>query len=294
MTTTRDYYEILGISRNATQQEIKSAYRRLALQWHPDRNKSAEAEKRFKEINEAYEVLSDPKKRQAYDQFGHAAFSQAGSGFSGQGVPFTGFGGFKQGPFRVRFTRFGGDGGFDFGDFDFSDPFEIFEQFFGAASPFGRYSRQEHVSLDITFDEAYHGTEKEIVVGGKKRRVKVPPGVDDGSRIKFSDFFVTVNVIPDKRFHRQGDDLFVDTKIPLVTAVKGGEIKVPTPEGDVKVRVRPGLQPGSMLRLSGRGMPRLHGGGKGDLYIQMNIEIPAYSKLTKEQKKALEKLQNER
>lgn len=287
MATNRDYYEILGVSKNATQQEIKSAYRRLALQWHPDRNKSPEAEKRFKEINEAYEVLSDPKKRQAYDQFGHAAFGKGGAGFG----PF-GFDEFQQGPFRVRFTSFGGNGGFPFEGFDFSDPFEIFEQFFGTASPFGRYARQPHISLDIDFMEAYRGTEKEVVVNGQKRKVKIPPGVDDGSRIKFSDFFVTINVKPHPIFQRgDDDDIFVEVEVPLLTAIKGGEVEVSTPEGPVKVRVKSGMQPGAMLRLSGRGMPRLHGRGQGDLYVRFNIKIPDYKSLTKEQQEALNKLE---
>lgn len=292
MTTTRDYYEILGIPRNVSDKELKSAYRKLALEWHPDRNKSTEAEKKFKEINEAYEVLSNPQKRQAYDQFGHAAFGQ-GAGFSAGGGPSFGWedlfrqAGGQSGPFRVKFNY--GNGGM--GGFDFSDPFEIFEQFFGTASPFGRASRIPHVSISVDFMEAYKGVEKEVRVNGEKRKVRIPPGVDDGSRIQFSDFFVTVDVKPHPLFQRDGDDLYAQVEISLLLAIQGGDIKIPTPEGDVKVKVKPGTQPGSMVRLSGLGMFRLHGRGKGDLYIRLLIKIPAGKNLSKEQKELLQRLE---
>jgi DnaJ-class molecular chaperone len=286
MATNRDYYEILGVPRNATEREIKSAYRRLALQWHPDRNKSPEAEKKFKEINEAYEVLSDPKKRQKYDQFGHAAFSAAG-GFGGQENPFAGFeGGWtQQGPFRVRFSY----GGSPFSDFDFSDPFSIFEEFFGG-SPFGTRQQRPHVSVDIDFLEAYRGCEKNVVVGGKVRKVKIPAGVDNGSRIRFSDFFVTVNVRPHPVFQREGDDIFIDVEVPLYVAIRGGEVTIPTPEGETSIRLRSGTQSGSVIQLAGYGMPRLNAAGRGNLYIRIHVQIPDYSKLSRQQKEAIEKL----
>lgn len=285
MATNRDYYEILGVSKGASEREIKSAYRKLALQWHPDRNRSQEAEKKFKEINEAYEVLSDPKKKQAYDQFGHAAFNQ-GFGSQGAGSPFGGFqGGWtQQGPFNVRFSWGGGD------TFDFSDPFSIFEEFFGG-SPFGARSRQIHMSLDIDLMEAYSGCEKEIVVSGRKRKVKIPPGVEDGSRIRFTDFFIVVNVRPHPIFQREGADIYISVQIPLWIAIKGGEVKIPTLNGETGIRIRPGTQSGTILRLSGKGMPHLNTGRRGDFYIKLNIEIPEYSKLTREQKEAIEKLQ---
>lgn len=291
MATTRDFYEILGVSKEASEKEIKSAYRKLALQWHPDRNKSAEAERKFKEINEAYEVLSDPKKKATYDQFGHAAFSQGGQA-SGFGDFPGGFGQtYRQGPFTYTYRTHGGDGS-PFGDFDFSDPFEIFEQFFGSASPFGRASRIPHYSLTVDFMEAYKGVEKEVVIGGRRRIVKIPPGVDDGSRIRFSDFFVTIDVKPHKIFQRNGDDLYIDVEIPLYLAITGGEIKVPTPEGEIKVKVHSGTQSGAMLRLSGRGMSHLHGRGKGDFYIRMYVKVPSAKNLSREQKGALENLDN--
>lgn len=275
MATNRDYYEILGVSKDASSTDIKKAYRKLALQWHPDRNKSVEAEKKFKEINEAYEVLSDSKKKQAYDQFGQAAFSQ---GFGSQA---GGWG--QQGPFNVRFSWGGGD------TFDFSDPFSIFEEFFGGASPFGQTQRRQHVAIDIDFMEAYLGCEKEIVVSGRKRMVRIPPGVDDGSRIRFTDLFVVVSVRPHPIFQREGDDVYVNAQIPLWIAVKGGEVNIPTLDGDTKVRIRPGTHPGTMLRLTGCGMPRLNRGGHGDFYIKLDVGIPEYNKLTREQKEAIDK-----
>lgn len=305
MATTRDFYEILGVSKGASEKEIKSAYRKLALEWHPDRNKSPEAEKKFKEINEAYEVLSDPKKKATYDQFGHHAFAQGFGGQGAAGSPFGGFpGGFgqtyRQGPFTYTYKTYGGDGS-PFGDFsgragpgldwDFSDPFEIFEQFFGGASPFGRASRMPHYSLTVDFMEAYRGVEKEVIIGGRRRTVKIPPGVDDGSRIRFSDFFITIDVRPHRLFKRQDDDLYIDIELPLVAAITGGEIEVPTPEGDVKVKVRTGTQPGTMIRLSGRGMSRLHTRGKGDFYIRFHVSIPEVKNISREQKRVLEELE---
>lgn len=287
MATNKDYYEILGVSKNATDKELKSAYRKLALEWHPDKNKSAEAEKKFKEINEAYEVLSNPQKRQTYDQFGHAAFQQGGGGAS----PFSGFGGdwAQHGPFRVRYQQWGNSQS-PFGDFGFSDPFEIFEQFFGGASPFSQ-TRTPHYQITISLEEAFGGTEKDVVIEGKRRKIKIPAGVDDGSRIQFSDFFVVVGIRPHKLFQRDGDDLVAEIEIPLLTAVSGGIMEIPTVDGREKIRIKPGTQPGTNLRLSGRGMPRLHGRGRGDYYIRLQINIPAYKDLTREQKESLEKLQ---
>jgi len=282
MASQRDFYEVLGVPKGASDREIKAAYRKLALDWHPDRNKTAEAEKKFKEINEAYEVLRDPKKKQAYDQFGHAAFSQGGQGAQGP------FGGFGQGPFTYTYTSRGGQSPFE--GFDFSDPFEIFEQFFGGASPFGRASRMPHASISIDFKEALEGTEREVSFDGKKRKIKIPPGVDDGSRIRFSDFYATINVRPSKTFQRDGTDLYVDVQVPLFVAVTGGLIEVPTPEEDEQIRIKPGTQHETILRLSGRGMPRLNSRGRGDLYIRLHVEMPNYKDLTSQQRQVLEEL----
>ena len=196
MSTKRDYYEILGVTKSVTDKELKSAYRKMALKWHPDKNpdKKAEAEAKFKEINEAYQVLSDSKKRQAYDQFGHAAFDPA-SGMGGMGGnPFGG--GFGQGPFTYTYTS---NGQSPFGNADFGDPFEIFEQFFGGG--FGRAAqRRPRYSLQIEFMEAVNGVEKEVEIEGKKHTIKVPAGANDGTRIRFSGFDVTIDVKTHERF----------------------------------------------------------------------------------------------
>lgn len=278
MPTKRDYYDVLGVSGNASAAELKKAYRKQALVWHPDRNKSSEAEQKFKEINEAYEILSDSEKRAAYDQYGHAAFAPGG-----------GFGG--QGPFTYTYTTYGGGAPegveFDFGGF--SDPFEIFEQFFGGASPFGRQSRIPRYGMTLTFMEAAKGCEKEVVVEGRRRVIKVPAGVDDGSRVRFGDFDVTIDVRPDKIFKRDGADVFINQEIPLTLAILGGTIEVPTVDGDLKLRIRPGTQPDTMVRLRGRGIKRLHGYGSGDQYVRLKIKIP--DRLSRRQKEILEEFE---
>lgn len=287
MAAKSDYYDILGVSKDASQEEIKKAYKKQAVEWHPDKheddNKEA-AEKRFKEINEAYQVLSDPEKRSAYDQFGHQAFGPGAAGRAGQG-PF-GQGGGRQGPFTYTYTT---QGGSPYQGFDFQDPFEIFETFFGGGSPFGRAQRIPRYSVTIDFMEAIKGVEKEVEIEGKKRKIKIPPGVGEGSRIRFEDFILSINVRPHEVFERDGDDIFVTVKIPYSKAAFGGEVKVPTLEGDVKLKVRKGTQSGTMMRLSGKGAPRLRGRGKGDHYVKFIVDVP--ENLTKEQKKLIEEME---
>jgi molecular chaperone DnaJ len=288
MPTKRDYYDILSVSRNASKEEIKKAYRKLALEHHPDRNKSAGANEKFKEINEAYEILSDPKKKATYDQFGHAAFGPGtGPGGFSQGFPGGGFTRtYKQGPFTYTYTTYGGGGGPDFGGF--SDPFEIFEQFFGGASPFSQRSRIPRYGLTLSFMEAAKGCEKEVVIEDKNRKIKIPAGVDDGSRVRFGNFYVTIDVKPDKTFRREGTDIFVNHQIPLVMAILGGTTEIPTIDGEVKLKIRAGTQPGTMVRLRGRGIKRLRGYGKGDQYVRFQVKIPR--KLNKKQKEVLKNL----
>jgi len=294
MATKRDYYDILGVSRNASKEEIKKAYRKLALDWHPDRNKSRDASEKFKEINEAYEVLSDSKKKATYDQFGHAAFGPGAGpgGFGAYGFP----GGFtrtyQKGPFTYTYTTYstGGPGiEFDFGGF--SDPFEIFEQFFGMVSPSARTRRIPRYGIILSFMEAAKGCEREIVIDGKKRKIKIPAGVDDGSRIRFGDFYITIDVKPDETFQRDGPDVFVNHQIPLTMAISSGTTEVPTIDGDVKLKIRPGTQPGTMIRLRSRGIKKLRGFGRGDQYVRLQVKIP--EKLTREQKEVLKKLEKE-
>lgn len=284
MATKRDYYDVLGVNKSASESEIKSAYRKKALEWHPDRNKSPEAEAKFKEINEAYQVLSDSKKKQAYDQFGHSAFS--GTGGAG-GNPFGG--GFQQqGPFRYYYSTSGGAN--PFGDFGgFSDPFEIFEQFFGGAGFGRRGPTKPHYSLRIPFMTAIKGGSETVNINGKRHTIKIPPGADTGTHLRFGEFDVTFEVETDKRFKREGADIYVDQRIPFTLAILGGEIEVPTLEGKIKIKIRPGTQPGTMVRLAGQGAPKLHSfsaSAKGDLYIRLIIEIP--TKLNRRQKQLIE------
>jgi len=288
MATKRDYYDILGVEKTAGKEEVTAAYKKKALEWHPDRNKSSEATERFKEINEAYEVLNDSEKRAAYDQFGHSAFSAQGGPAYGweQGGGQT----YQQGPFSYTYTSGQGGENFSFGgDFGgFSDPFEIFEQFFGGGSFSRSRQRRAHYSLEISFLEAVKGTAKKVVIDGKEKTIKIPPGVDTGSRIRFTDFDLSIEVKPDKNFRREGDDLFTSFPVSFAKAGLGGVIEVPTIEEKVKLRVQPGTQPGTMIRLRGKGVSRLSDHGRGDLYVRLNIVVP--TRLSREERELLEKL----
>lgn len=287
MVTTRDYYEILGVSKNATETELKQAYRKQALEWHPDRHKNDKktAEEKFKEINEAYQVLSDPQKKAAYDQYGHAAFQQGG--FGGAQGPFSGGGTYRQGPFSYTYTTGGGQG-FDFSDFGFSDPFEIFEQFFGG-SPFGRRQARKPVySLNIDFMEAVHGVQKDVEIEGKRKSIKIPAGVDDRTRIRFDDFDVVVSVHPHKNFRRDGNDIYIDVPLSFADAALGTVIEVPTIDEPVKLRIKPGIQPGTLMRLSGKGVTNVHGRGRGDQYVRLIITVPTH--LNRSQRELFEEL----
>lgn len=301
MPTTRDYYDILGVAKKATLKEIKSAYRKLALQYHPDRNKAPDAEAKFKEINEAYQVLSDDKKRSTYDQFGHSAFTQGGfnnaggGSSSGAGNPFAGFGGFQSGPFTWSYTtrtgqNAGGQQGANpFGNFDFSDPFDIFEQFFGGGFSGGGFKRRPNYSLTIDFMDAIKGGTKEVEIEGKKQKIKIPPGANDGTRLRFDNFDISFDVRPHPKFKRDGYDLFIDQPLPLTTLILGGQIEVPTIDNTLKMKVRPSTAPNTLVRLRGEGVPHLRGTGKGDLYVRLTLKMP--EKITWEQKKLLKQLQ---
>lgn len=291
MAAKSDYYDILGVNKNASADEIKKAYRKQALEWHPDRHKEDKeaAEKKFKEINEAYQVLSDPQKKAAFDQYGHAAFTPGGGNPFAGGNPFGGMGG-QTGPFTYTYTT-GGDGTNPFANADFGDPFDIFEAFFGGGNPFGRQTRTRQVprySMTIDFDEAVHGISKEVTVEGKKRKIKIPAGIYEGARINFGDFTLSVNIKPDKLFERQDDDIYVNVGIPYSLAIMGGEIKVPTIDGEVKIRIRPGTAGGTMMRLKDHGVAHLHGRGKGDEYIRLNVMVP--EKLNRDQKNLINDL----
>lgn len=283
MADTRDYYEILGIAKTATANEIKSAYRKLALQYHPDRNKTKEGEEKFKEVTKAYEVLSDTKKRETYDQFGAAAFEQGQGPFGGAQGPFAGGAqGGRYGPFTYTYST---DGGGD-GAGGFSDPFEIFEQFFGGASPFGRQARRPAYSLTVEFMEAVKGATKKVSLDGKTQTIKIPAGVDDGSRIRFGEYDVVISVRSDPKFRREGMDIVVEKEISFVDAILGDEVMVDTIDGLLKIRIPQGTQPNTVIRLRGRGVVSLRGAARGDQYVQVKITLPKH--VTGEQKKLLE------
>lgn len=345
----RDYYEVLEVEKNASEAELKKAFRRLARQYHPDVNPGdKEAEAKFKEINEAYEVLSDPQKKAQYDQFGHAAF--------GNGAGEGGFGGFGQ----------------DFGGFG-----DIFDMFFGGGG--GGQRRRGPTkgadlkyNLEMSFEEAVFGLEKDISVhktescekchgtgaapgtsaikcakcqgtgqlqftqstpfgrfvqstvcdacrgsgeiieepcstcGGRgvvrksvKIHIKVPGGVDTGSRLRVTgegepgerggppgDLYVFIRVRPHKIFKREGNDIITEVKISFPRAALGDEIEVPAIDGKVKLKIPEGTQSGTFFRLKGKGVPDVHGYGKGDQHVKVIIETPA--KLTEEQKRLLQ------
>ncbi len=282
-----DYYDLLGVSKHAGSDEIKAAYRKQALKWHPDRNKTPEANEKFKEINKAYEVLSDPKKKQLYDQYGAEAFEKGGMGGASYG---------RQGPFTYTYTGgFGGEGspfeGFDFGGF--SDPFEIFEEFFGFRSPFGgkRGARRQAYQINLSFNEAVFGTDKTVEISGQKKTIKIPAGVDSGNRIRFADFDILVAVSPDPQYKREGQDIYFEQVIDYPTAVLGGILQVKTLRGEVGLKIRPGTQDGSMVRLRGEGVVYPNSSRKGDFYVIYRIKVP--SRVSRRTKKLLEELKEE-
>lgn len=297
MTTKRDYYEILGVPKSASDAEIKSAYRKLARQHHPDVDKTEGAAEKFKEVSEAYQVLSDTEKKKAYDQFGHAPFQPGGGFGAGAGGPFGGF----------RTYSYSTDGGgspnieFDFGGF--SDPFDLFEQIFGGgfAEAFSQgFRRRQVYQMDLTFEEAVHGTTKDVRIErvegnqGEKRvpqelRIKVPPGIDNGTRMRFSDVDIVFRVGRHSEFHREGADIFSEITLTIPQLVLGDTVDVKSIEGPVKLKVPPGTESGALIRIKGYGVKPLKG-NKGDHYVRIKLEVP--KKLSSEEKNLYEKLIN--
>ncbi len=225
------------------------------------------------------------KKKSAYDQFGHAAFDPSSGGFGGH--TYTQ----QNGPFNYTYTSSGsnpfGNADFDFGGF--SNPFDIFEQFFGTGGGSRRTSqRLQTYRVEISFLEAVKGVEKEVEIDGKRKKIKIPAGVDDGQRIRFNDFILYIDVKPDKVFKRDGNDVFININISFTQAALGTDLEVPTLDGSLKVRVKAGTQPNTLIRLRGKGIRDVNGYGQGDFYIRLLVEVPSH--LTSHQKQLLKEL----
>jgi curved DNA-binding protein len=296
----KDYYAILGVPKTATQAEIKKAYRKLARELHPDTNKDPDAEKRFKDANEAQAVLTDPEKRKQYDELGAnwQAYQQAGFG-SGGATDWAGFGGAPGGT-RWQYRTASADEMGGFSDF--------FRQFFGGGAaggggPFGggaggfeyvdisdlagggtraraRAIPLAQANAEVTLAEVATGAERMVNVNGRRLHVKIPAGVSDGSKVKLSgavdggDLVINVRVKPDPRFERHGADLHVELPLTLAEALLGAEVPVPTPTRSVKLRIRPNTQNGQEIRVKGRGLPKRGSSQKGDLVVTTRIVLP--------------------
>lgn len=293
----KDYYKILGVDKSASEKDIKKAYRALARQYHPDMNPgNKQAEERFKDINEAYEVLSDPAKREKYNSLGTdwSRWQQMGGNPGNfdwsqwtSGGPSSG--GARGATFEDLSDLFGGGGGGGI----FSD---FFSQVFGGATRGGRnpnyrfqtrpQPRQDYQQeVEISLYEAYHGATRTLAQDGRK--VKIPAGVKTGSQVRIAggvadrgtgasgDLYLLIRVQPDPRFERKEDDLYTTIKVDLYDALLGGEVTVPTLSGDVRLKIKPGTQNGQTIRLRGKGMPVLrHKGEYGDLYAQVDVQLP--------------------
>ncbi|WP_400192931.1 DnaJ C-terminal domain-containing protein [Hymenobacter sp. B81] len=276
----KDYYQVLGVDKKASKDQIKKAYRKLARQYHPDVNPNdAEAERKFKEVNEAHEVLSDDEKRQKYDQLGAdwQRYQQAGRGGQAGGFDwsqYAGAGGFGN-----------GGGGDDFSDF--------FSSFFGGMGGQTRGARPAaghdyRADMELTLEEAYHGGPRTVTVGDKKLRITIQPGVEDGQTIRLRDqgapgrhggpagsLFITFRIRPDSRYVRTGADLTMDVPVSLYKALLGGEQVVDTLAGPVKIKLKPETANGTKLRLRGKGFPVYRQAGQfGDLYLRLQVQLP--------------------
>ncbi|MCE5315496.1 MAG: J domain-containing protein [Armatimonadota bacterium] len=289
-TNYKDYYKILGVDRNASEKEIKSAYRKLARKYHPDVNPGNKAaEEKFKEVSEAHEVLSDKDKRAKYDQFGQYWNQTGAAGPGGPGGPGAGFGDFN--------FDFGGFGGAQQVDFGGEGGFDLFEMLFGESrrAPGGQTSRRRRTApvkgndieteMEISLEDAFSGAKKAFSLGGRKIEVTIPKGIRDGQKIRLAgqgedgpagkgDLFIRIKTRPHRTFERSDDDLRMDVPVDYVTAALGGEIVVPTMSGRVTMKIPPGTSGGRTFRLPGQGMPKTKDGGRGNLYVNVKIQIP--------------------
>lgn len=284
MPRVKDYYEVLGVPRTASEREIKSAFRRLARRYHPDVNPGdKEAERRFKEINEAYEVLSDPEKRRLYDRFGEGwQAAQA----KGAGRPSTGWPGATRVEYRTvdpaDFERIFGDlgAGFGFGRGPSGDLGDFLGSFFGEREPGPKRTAgaraESETEIEVSLQEAFAGTSRRVQLpDGRRIEVQIPAGVHDGTVLRVPGLRARVKVARHPLFERDGNDLRVAVEVPLKTALLGGEVEVPTLAGTrVRLKIPPETQNGRRLRLRGLGMPDPRGGPRGDLYAEVKVRLP--------------------
>jgi curved DNA-binding protein len=286
----KDYYDVLGVPREASQDEIRRAYRKLAREYHPDLNSEPDAEERFKELGEAYEVLSDPDKRSRYDRLGAQWQAQEGAQGDGDFEDFFAGQGFNRGM------------GAEFGDGAFS---EFFERLFGDGGPVrpsGPLRGRDHEAvIDLSLEDALSGGRRRLTLGdGHSVTVNIPAGVREGQRIRLAgqgspgrdggpdgDLFLLVRFKPHPRFRRQGDDLQVDVRVAPWEAALGSTVSVETLTGSAQVKVPSGSSSGRRLRLRGRGLPK-RGGEQGDLYATVQISLPKH--LSDEERELFEKL----
>ncbi len=303
---SKDYYHLLNVKRDASPGEIKKAYRKLAMKYHPDRNPDdKKAEDKFKEISEAYAVLSDKDKRVQYDQFGPDRFSQTfskedifgGANFEDVFKEF-GFGGdmfshiFSGGRRGGGHINFGGQSGYSFSG-----------QRGGRPGPVKGHDYE--TNLTIPFQDAMKGSERTISLrtesGSHTLNVKIPPGIESGKKLRLKgkggegahggpagDVYIAIKVAPDPTFKREGADLYVEAKVPYSTMILGGTVPVKTLDGERMIKIAKGSESSKMIRIKGAGAKRLKGHGKGDLYVKLIVSVP--KRLTKDQKELAEKL----
>lgn len=303
----KDYYKTLGVEKSASDEEVKRAFRKLAHQYHPDKKTGNEA--KFKEVNEAYGVLSDKTKRAQYDRFGS---SDGASGFN----PGQGGAGFNPGDFGFDFSGF--QGGFNGGDFDSGNLEDIISSIFGGGGRRVRKGRDIQVDIELTFEESIFGADKKISVNSpvaahKDVSFKVPPGIEDGQMIRMTglgenppagkagqqnqatqpgDLYIKVHVRRHPTLRKDGLNLVTDLSIKLSDALLGADVPLSTLDGNVSLKVPSGTNTGQILRVKGKGVPHAAGSKtRGDLYVRITVKLP--EKLSKEQKRLIEELKKE-
>ena len=312
----KDYYKILGVDRNSSQKEIKQTYRSLARKHHPDVNPAdPSAQERFKEINEAYEVLGDPEKRKKYDQLGASWHQWQRTGGQPQDFewnpwsagPEGGRGHVRYGTMEDLEDLFGGQGGFS----------DFFQRIFGGTGGGPRAQTEPwrtaprrgqdiEQEVEITLEEAFHGTTRRLQMDRRRLEVKIPPGVETGSRVRIAgeggmeirggpkeDLYLRMKLLPHRTFERRGDDLHCEVDVDLYTALLGGEVQVPTLKGNVMLAVPPETQNGKTFRLKSLGMPHLKEPHRqGDLYARVRVRLP--EQLTEQEKRLFRQLAQQR